>query len=135
LAEALLAKLNYSNRTQIKPLKLTRLDDGGYHLDMTGSNYRSLIISIQGVYQRNVLEPLKLTSLDISGSKITSLKSLQGINLTELKMADVRITSKKYLVQQAQALKLKRIILNESAYSPDVIAQLKETMTVVNADQ
>jgi serine/threonine protein kinase len=132
LAGAVLDKLNYTKRSLTRPLALSKTD-GGYHLDLSGRNYTVFSMNIIGVYRRNVLEPLKLTSLDISNSRIDDLGELRGIRLKELRMVGVKLESPKALMKQLEPLKLSRIILTTGDYPSDVLAELRKVMEVVDA--
>ncbi|MBT8042939.1 MAG: serine/threonine protein kinase, partial [Pontiella sp.] len=132
LAGAVLDKLNSSRRALNKPLELTETEDGN-HLDLSRTPYRIFSMNIIGIYRRNVLSPLKLSSLDISNSKIESLSELRGLRLDELRMVGVKVSSSKALYRQAQSLQLKRIVLTVDDYPKETIAELKKHMQVVDA--
>lgn len=133
LAGAVLDKLNYSpNRSQKHPLALSKTKRG-YHLDLSNTKYLVFSFNIIGVYHRNVLAPLKLTSLDISHAKLDSLAELRGFRLQELCMEDVTIDGRKQLPRQVAPLKLERIILTVKDYPGETIAELRKKMEVVDA--
>ena len=133
LAVTILDRLNdIPKRLQGKELALEKTKEG-YHLDLSRSNYSTFSINILGVYRRNVLAPLKLTSLDISHTQVQTMAELRGLKLNELRMAGVTIVNKKLLVRLAASLGLKRMVLNIADYPAETIAQLREKMTVVDA--
>ncbi len=111
---------------------MTKTDEG-YHLDLSRSNYTVFSINIIGVYRRNVLAPLELTSLDVSRTKLDSLSELRGIRLQELRMVGLALENPKSLPREAEQLKLKRIVLDTKAYPAETIAELRKVVDVVDA--
>jgi serine/threonine protein kinase len=134
LARAMLDKLNYSKRSKPQPLALTKRETG-YHLDLSRSNYSVFSVNIIGVYRRNVLTPLKLKSLDISHTRLDSLRGLRGVQLDELRMAGTKVQNKRGLAKQIEPMKLQRIILNVKDFPEETIAELRKTMQVVDAQK
>ncbi|VGO20970.1 serine/threonine-protein kinase [Pontiella sulfatireligans] len=132
LASAVLDKLNYIPRAKAKPLALSKRD-GGFHLNLSGSGYSVFSFNIIGVYRRNIVEPLKLKSLDISRSKLDNLGELRGLKLNELRMTGVKLDNRKQLAKQLEPFKLKRVVLTESDYPKAVITELRKSMEVVDA--
>ncbi len=131
LAGAMLDKLNYTRRSRSQPLKLTKQADGR-HLDLSRSGYTLYNVSILGVYSRNVLAPLKLSSLDISHNQVESLRRLKGLRLKRLRMAGVDLASRNSVAQQLKPLKLERVELNVADYPQKAIDELRKTMEVVD---
>jgi serine/threonine protein kinase len=133
LAVTVLERLNSKKRGKRQTLKLKKMKKG-YHLDLSNSKYSTFSIDILGgVYRRNVLAPLKLTSLDISHSEVHALSELRGLRLQELRMVGLDLWNKKSMAKQVSNLKLKRIVLDTENYSEEVLEQLRKNMEVVNA--
>ncbi len=132
LAGAVLDKLNNSRRALSKPLVLTETGEGN-HLDLSRTGYRIFSMNIIGIYRRNVLAPLKLSSLDISESKLESLSELRGLKLDELNMAGVKLSYPRGLYRQVEPLELKRIVLTVDDYPKKTITELKKHMQVIDA--
>ena len=132
LAKAVLDKLNYSRRSVDNSIKLTHSPEG-FHLDLSRTSYTVFSMNIIGVYRRNVLIPFKLSSLDISHTKLRGLYDLRGMTLDELRMEGVLLSNRKQLARQVGALKLKRIVLTPSDYPAETLEKLSETMAVVDA--
>ncbi|MCF7817382.1 MAG: serine/threonine protein kinase [Kiritimatiellales bacterium] len=132
LASAVLDKLNNVRRPMVRPLKLTK-QGKGYHLDLSNSNYTVYSLSIIGVYRKNVLAPLELTSLDVSNSKFDDPAELRGLSLDELRMVGVVFSNKKGLAKQLEPVGLKRLILKVDDFPKAAITELRKTMTVVDA--
>ncbi|QBG46493.1 serine/threonine protein kinase [Verrucomicrobia bacterium S94] len=132
LAAAVLDKLNYTNYAKKNGLKYTWTKEGGI-LDLKGSPYTVFSINIIGVYRRNVLEPLELKSLDLSNTRIEHLYELRGMQLDELKISGVAISSKSKssMLNQLNPLRLKRIVMDVNKFPEDTVAALKEKMEVV----
>jgi len=132
LAGAVLDKLNYTRRSLKNPLKLSK-PKSGYKLDLSRTSYSVFSMNIIGVYRRNVLEPFKLASLDISHAKVDDLYQFGGMKLNELRMEGVTIEFRKQLPRQLQPFKLKRLILTVDDYPKDTIAELTKSMVVIDA--
>jgi serine/threonine protein kinase len=132
LAGAVLDRLNYSKWAKKNPLALSKTEQG-YHLDLSESSYLLLSINITGIYRRNVLAPFRLSSLDISHSRLSDLNELRGLRLDELRMEGVELEYPRILHKQIASLQLKRIVLNVSDFPPETIAELRTSMEVVDA--
>ncbi|VGO14152.1 Serine/threonine-protein kinase PknD [Pontiella desulfatans] len=133
LAGAVLDKLNYARRSQNQPLALTKTEEG-YHLDLSRSSYTVFKINIIDVYRRNVLAALKLTSLDVSHTKLDNFYELRGIRLQELRMAGVKLENPKQLYKQIEPFRLKRLVLDVEDYPKEVIAEVrKNKIEVIDA--
>lgn len=134
LAGAVLDKLNYSKYAQSWPLKFEKRSDG-YHLNLSGAPYTVYTLNIIGVYRRQVLGPLKLTSLDLSNTDSEHFREFGGIKLDELRMSGVPIgnKSKSYFVKHLNRFQLKRVILDVDYFPEDTIAELRKKMDVIDA--
>lgn len=132
LAIAILDQMNDTRSPREKPLLLTKVNNG-YHLDFSRSPYTVYSLNILGVYHRNVLQPLRLKSLDISYSKMDDPVELRGLRLEELRMEGVRFADYKSLLQQLVSMKTSRIILNAEDYPEEMLLELRRIMTVVDA--
>lgn len=130
LAAAVLDRLN--NARNNRPLHLEKTA-GGYHLDLSRAPYSVYLLNILGVYNRNVLLPLDLRSLDISYSSLDNLGELRGLVLDELRMAEVKVENTKNLAKQVEALRLKRLVLTVADYPKPVVAELRKIVEVVDA--
>jgi hypothetical protein len=132
LANAVLDSIN-AGRPSIKyPLKLTKTKQGN-HLDLSRSSYTRYSFNIIGVYRRNVLGPLKLKSLDISHTQLDGPTELRGLKLEELRMVGTEVTWNKQLLKHLESLKLKRLVLNTDDCPGEMLAELRKTITVVDA--
>ncbi|MCF7847593.1 MAG: serine/threonine protein kinase [Kiritimatiellales bacterium] len=130
LAGAILDKLNGINRTKTKPLKLVE-KDGGNHLNLSGSQYSVYSLNILGVYRRNVLVQLKLSSLDISRTPISRLSELKGLKLKELSMVGLDLPGKKInLPKQLEQVNVEKIVVGAKDYPPATIAELRKKYVV-----
>lgn len=132
LAVAILDQMNDTRSPQEKPLLLTKVNNG-YHLDFSRSPYAVYSLNILGVYHRNVLQPLRLKSLDISYSKMDDPVELRGLRLEELRMEGVRFSDNKSLLRQLVSMKTRRIVLNAEDYPDEMLLELRRIMTVVDA--
>lgn len=134
LAGAVLDKLNYFKYAQKSPLRFTASKEGN-SLDLSHAPYTVYSINIIGVYRRNILAPLKLTSLNLSHTKLEDFHELRGMKLDELNIAGVPVVnrSKSFFVNHVDRFKLKRIILDESAFPSGTLEALREKMEVVDA--
>ena len=135
LAGAVLDKLNYTRKSKAQPLEFSMDKEKGNHLDLSRRNYTVFSINIIGVYRRNVLEPLNLSSLDISHTRIDNLNELRGIRLDELRMVGVQLANPKALPNQVAPLRLKKLILNEADFPKETIAELRKKMEVVDVQK
>lgn len=133
LARAMLDKLNDTRRSQKNRFALVKREDG-YHLDLSGSKYNFLSVNIIGVYRRNILAPLKLTSLDISGMKLDSFAELRGLKLDELRMVGIKAQSRKSLPKSIENMRLKRVVLSVDDYSKKTIKELRKFVEVIDAN-
>ncbi len=134
LAGAVLDKLNYTKHSQKKPLKFIASKDGN-HLDLSGAPYTAFSINIIGVYRRNVIAPLKLSSLDVSDTDVEGFSELRGLWLKELRMANVPVANRSagVFVDQIGRFKLERIVLDVDQFPPETITALREKMQVIDA--
>ena len=134
LAGAVLDKLNYTKYAQRNPLKFTTSKEGN-HLDLSGTPYTAFSINIIGVYRRNVIAPLRLASLDVSGAEVEGFSELRGLWLKELRMADVPIANRSadFFVDHVARFKLERIVLDVDEFPKDTIAALRGKMDVIDA--
>jgi serine/threonine protein kinase len=133
LAGAVLDKLNYSRYARTQPLKFKQTEHGN-ELDLSHAPYTVYSINIIGVYRSNVIEPLDLTSLNVSYTRLDNFYELRGLKLNELKMSGVPFENRKknFVVRQLEQLHLKRVVLDEDAFPADTIEALKQKMEVID---
>ena len=62
-----------------------------------------------------------------------NLSELRGLKMDELRMVGIELPWKKGLLRQLEPLKLKRLVLNTDDYPKATLAELRKTMTVVDA--
>lgn len=131
LTEAILDKLNGHKRPS-PALRLTSTPKGN-HLDLSGSAYRNLTLKLDQAYYQNVLEPLNLTSLDISGMSLGSLLELKGLDLKKLNIVDADF-SHNFVVSRLKRLGLESLTLNTNAFDHETLRLLKEQMTLIHQE-
>ncbi len=131
LAEILLHRLNMIGKnTPIQSLKLTKVR-GKRHLDLSGLPFT--IFTLKNINQPsiNVLEPLKLYSLDMSNTSLTHLGELKGLYPKELRLIDVNIINKTVFPGQLTRMHLDRVILDRNQYNQKTLNLLKNSMDVI----
>lgn len=132
LVGAVLDSLNQVSLTKNRRLKLKGTDEG-YHLDLSGTPYGVYTLNIVGVYHRNVLEALRLKSLDISNTPFKQLSELRGMELKELKMTGIQLSGyANKLSSQFKQLKLEKLIVSKDSIPMQVARKLRAEGLVVD---
>lgn len=132
LASAMLDKLNRVQPNSDQPLKLSKTKEG-FHLDLSGDQrYVEFAIDIVGVYQSNVLAPLNLVSVDISGTRVSNLSGLKGIQTPTLNIAGIELDNPYALLWQVRMLGVKQLILKKTDFPENLIRDLGAYVEVVD---
>jgi hypothetical protein len=134
LAGAVLDKLNYTKYAQNQSLRFKQSEQGN-ELDLSRAPYTVYSINIIGVYRSNVLEPLDLTSLNISNTKLENLYELKGMELNELNIAGIPFSNrrKNFFLHHLESFKLKKVVLDVDDFPKDTIEALRQEMEVIDA--
>ncbi len=136
LAGAVLDKLNYTDYAQKNGLRF-RVEQDQNVLDLSDTPYNVFSINIIGVYRRNVLAPLKLKSLDLSRTGIENLREIRGMRVSELKISGVPLAnrSKQHMLNQLKALRVERVVLDETKFPKETIQALRKQMKVIPSSE
>ena len=107
--------------------------EGGYHLDLSGAPYSTFRLS--GSRWRkggSLLIPLQLVSLDLSGSAARDFHGLMlPESFLELNLAGVEIYDPVPATFWLMEIPMKRLIINEGAFTDFYLAQFREKFEVV----
>jgi serine/threonine protein kinase len=129
LAGAMLNKLGNTNI----PLDSSRLTktEKGYHLDLANTRFSTYTLKIDAAYNKNILEPLNLYSLDISYTPLASAQELNGLKLKELKIVGLHLPPKN-LPARIDSMGVETLILDIAAYPKGTISRLRRKSKVIN---
>jgi len=130
LALAILDKINKTHFFTEKHLSRLKQSSSGYELDLSKAPYSIYSLNIAGVYRRNILQPLNLSSLNISYSKLTNPQELQGLKLDHLYMYGIHFRNKKQFVKQLFRMQTRYVGLTKKYYPKPLLNELKKIMTV-----
>jgi hypothetical protein len=132
LATAMLNKLNRIRNDSGKgALRLYKRPEG-WHLDLTHSPYITYTLNSIGRQWKNILEPLRPYSMDISGLPLRNLSELENIPVTELIMSGVRIDREYSIPVQLERMGVRTVILDIQSYSPNLVHLLRQKHKVID---
>jgi len=129
LASAMLNKLGNTD-TLLEPSRLTKTEEG-YHLDLANTKYGAYTLKIDAAYNKNVLEPFKLHSLDISYTPLASAMELNGLKLKKLKMVGLHLPPRN-LPARIDSMGVEKLILDIGSYPKGTISRLRRNSEVIN---
>jgi serine/threonine protein kinase len=133
VAHAMLDALNRTN-TQAEPAIRLEKRNEGYHLDLSNAPYTTLSIGNIGRPRAfySILRMFKIHSLDISYLPIITLRQLRPVPVQELRMVGVYIQNEDSIVADIKRMGVKKLHIDISAYSPEVITELQKTCEVID---
>ena len=99
---------------------------GGWHLDLSGQDIFTFVLSDEGYHLENVLAPLKLNSLDISGIPLIDPAEMRNLNVRELIMLNMHITREGKLLYYLKELNLRKLSYNPDDFPPYFPERLRQ---------
>lgn len=132
LASVMLDHLNDVMSGALKPLKLTKQEDG-YHLDLSGKYYIRYRLDIMGGKKMNVLKPFgELESLDISHTPLFRISEIGGARARKLRMVGLDLVhphAAPGLLKYVHGLR--QVTIDLHRYPPKTQEELKQKYRVV----
>lgn len=118
---------------------LLQKHEGGYHLDLRNAPYHTLDLPRESLIERdpfqdmgNVLLPLELYSLDLSGSNIRDFEELAfSDSFHELIIQDVSLFDRPSSVFWLMQSGVKKIVVDEELFRPSQLKKLRSVMQVL----
>ncbi|WP_168432973.1 serine/threonine-protein kinase [Pontiella sulfatireligans] len=130
----MLARLNQINSSEIPELKLSKRPEG-YHLDLTHTPYSIYTVEIPLVYGQNVLQPLKLHSLDISHTPVSLVRELWALKVKKLRMVSVNLEPAEGMAGMLKHMGVEQVILGKGDYSENTVSYIrKQGIEVIEED-
>lgn len=113
-------------------LKLEPLEDGFFHLDLSGSPYTVFSPpQYTGEGFVSILRPLNLKSIDVSSTHVRDFSELRRLkHLETLVVRNVRIYNQRESVYRLEKLELKRLVVSDGMFSEKNLRRMRNKMEV-----
>jgi serine/threonine protein kinase len=128
LVSVMLDRLNGIRRSPsqfVLPSRFEALDDGRFQLDLSRLPYEVYTLEFVGLYRKSILQPLRLSSLDLSYTEVRNLSDFDELGLKELRLAGVELPPFSTLLQEVEGLGLEKMVISRDVLDETQLKRLR----------